>query len=103
MAWTLADVWPDYSDAPGWIPIPAFAKAIKRTWADRAAWNHFGRPPAIPDIVGHCKDYRRDLVNLRDSIDMLGRTQKRLGQIIQTVNSYEEDDWGDAGEPEELA
>ena len=53
---TLVDVWRangDPSDTPRWIPIPAFAKAIKRTWADRTAWNHFGRPPAIPDIVEH--------------------------------------------------
>src|ERR1700747_3897418 len=24
-----------------WIPIPAFAKAIKRTWAGRGSWNPF--------------------------------------------------------------
>ena len=33
MAWTLADVWRghgDSNDVPEWIPIPAFAKAIKR-------------------------------------------------------------------------
>ena len=70
---------------------PRITKAIKRTRADRAAWNHFGRPPAIPDIVEHCKDYRRDLVYVRNSIDMLGRTRHRLGRIIETVNEYEEE------------
>jgi hypothetical protein len=96
MAWTLADVWRgnrDPSDAPEWIPIPAFAKAIKRTWGDRAAWNHFGRPPAIPSIIEHCKDYRRDLVYARDNIDMLARTSHRLDTIISTVNAYETEKW----------
>jgi hypothetical protein len=98
MAWTLSDVWRangDPSDTPGWIPIPAFAKAIKRIWQDRDSWDHFGgtkRPP-IPDIVEHCKDYRRDLVDVRNSIDMIGRTRKRLGQIIETVNAYETEEW----------
>jgi hypothetical protein len=95
MAWTLADVWPDYPGVPGWIPIPAFAKAIKRTWADRDSWDHFGgtkRPP-IPDIVEHCKDYRRDLAMVRDEIALLGRTQKRLGTIIRVVNEYETEEW----------
>lgn len=98
LAWNLAEVWPEAwerGDVPRWIPIPALAKAIKRVWNDRDSWDHFGgtkRPP-IPDIVEHCKDYRRDLVNVRDSIDMLGRTQKRLGRIIRTVNSYEAEEW----------
>lgn len=93
---TLVDVWRangDPSDTPRWIPIPAFAKAIKRTWADRTAWNHFGRPPAILDIVEHCKDYRRELVGVWASFDMLGRARHRLSRIIQTVNEYETEDW----------
>jgi hypothetical protein len=94
---TLVDVWRanvgDPSVTPRWIPIPAFAKAIKRTWADRTAWNHFGRPPAIPDIVEHCKDYRRELVGVWASFDMLGRARHRLSRIIQTVNEYETEDW----------
>jgi hypothetical protein len=98
MSWTLQEAWPaawERGDMPNWIPIPALAKAVKRTWADRNSWDHFGgtkRPP-IPDIVEHCKDYRRDLAGVRDQIDMLGRTQKRLGQIIRTVNDYEADEW----------
>jgi hypothetical protein len=95
LAWSLADVWPgkgDPGDTPLWIPIPALAKAVKRVWADHASWDHFGgtkRPP-IPHIVERCGDYRRDLVSVRWQIDMLGRTQKRLGRIIQSVNGYEE-------------
>jgi hypothetical protein len=100
MAWTLVEAWPnnaDRDDTPKWIPFPAFAKAVKRVLADRDAWNHFGgtkRPP-IPDIVEYCRDYRRELVWLRDSITALAYTQRQLGLIIQTVNSYEEDGWGD--------
>ena len=96
LAWTMADVWPENwerSSTPGWIPIPAFAKAIKRVWEDRESWEHFGgtkRPP-IPDIVERCKDYRRDLVSWRADINLIGTTQKRLGQIIETVSEYESD------------
>ena len=98
MAWTLAEVWPaawERGDVPKWTPIPALAKAIKRVWEDRESWDHFGgtRRPPIPDIIEHCEYYRRDLVHVRDSIDMLGRTQKRLSRIIETVNEYETEEW----------
>ncbi|MFH0295671.1 hypothetical protein AAFX91_00305 [Bradyrhizobium sp. 31Argb] len=98
LAWTLSDVWRakgDSADTPHWIPIPALAKAVDRVWQYRDSWYHFGgtkRPP-LPDIVDHCKEYRRDLVNVRDGIDMLGRTRKRLSQIIRTVNAYETEEW----------
>jgi hypothetical protein len=98
MAWSLGDVyranWED-SDTPDWIPVPAFALAVKRTLEDRDAWDHYGgtkRPP-IPGIVDRCRDYRSDLVNMRHSIAMLDRTQKRLGWIIETVNNYETEEW----------
>jgi hypothetical protein len=98
LAWTLADVWPSSSrdceyGLPKWIPIPALAKAIKRVLEDRDSWEHFGgtkRPP-IPDIVDRCKDYRHDLACVLAQLEMLGRTQERLGQIIQTVDQYEAD------------
>jgi hypothetical protein len=88
MAWSLAEAWSDHHDQPHWIPIPALAKAIKRTWEDRESWNHFGgtRRPPIPDIVDRCKDYRQDLAIARNSLNMLGRTSKRLEQIIRCVN-----------------
>ncbi|WP_161855589.1 hypothetical protein [Bradyrhizobium sp. CCBAU 051011] len=38
LAWTLAEVWRangDPSGTPGWIPIPAFAKAVQHIWRDR--------------------------------------------------------------------
>jgi hypothetical protein len=98
LAWTLADVWPanwESSGTPRWIPIPALAKAVKRIWQDRDSWEHFGgtkRPP-IPDILEHCKDYRRDLVYVRNAVGLLGDTQKRLGRIIETVNAYDEEEW----------
>jgi hypothetical protein len=96
LGWTLAEVWPTtWERGPAWIPIPALAKAIKRIWQDRDSWDHFGgtkRPP-IPDIVESCRDYRSELVGVLGQIDMLGRTQKRLGRIIRTVNDYEADEW----------
>lgn len=94
VAWTLADVWPatwEPIDVPTWVPIPAFAKAIKGIWEDRSAWTNFGKPPPLPDIIERCTGHRRDLVQVRDNIDMLGRTRKRLSQIIQAVKEYEED------------
>jgi hypothetical protein len=104
LAMMLADVDPDindWPDTPRWVPIPAFAKAVKRIWSDRDAWEHFGgtkRPP-IPDIVERCRDYRRDLFRVRDRIELLSHTQQQLGQIIERVDSYEADDWWGDDEP----
>ncbi|OKO75714.1 hypothetical protein AC629_33680 [Bradyrhizobium sp. NAS80.1] len=94
LAYILADQraanWED-DDTPHWIPIPALALAIKRIWADPAHWGEFRQRPSIPGIVERCRDYRHDLVTVRHSLRMLGRTRQRLDLIIRTVDDYEAD------------
>ncbi len=97
LAYTLSDVWRETSDprdTPQWIPMSAFAKAIKAILADRASWNHFGgtkRPP-IPDILARAKEGRSDLMSIRRSVETMVATRERLVRILDTVNGYEEDD-----------
>lgn len=97
LALELAEVHPgDWErGVPLWIPIAALAKAIRRMWRDRAAWNHYGRQMPFPDLLDLCVDARRDLVGVRDKVVLLGRTQHRLGRIIEVVNASEaeDDDW----------
>ena len=97
LAYSLSDVWCETCDprgTPHWIPMSAFAKAIKAILADRASWNHFGgtkRPP-IPDILARAKEGRSDLMSILRDVETMVETRERLIRIIDTVNSYEEND-----------
>jgi hypothetical protein len=40
-----------------------------------------------------CKDYRRDLIGVRNQIIMLDHTREQLDRIVDVVNNYEADEW----------
>jgi hypothetical protein len=97
LALALADVWPDVNDGrstPGWIPIPALAAAVERI--ARTFRGNYGKPPYIADIIEMCRDKRRSLVCLRHNLLLVGRTQQRLGKLLDALEATmpEMDDWG---------
>jgi len=98
LALTMEDVWLEKSDprgTPRWIPVPAFAKAIRATLADRASWETYGgtRRPPIPDILGRCKEGRSKLMSIWREVEMLAETRERLETIVRVVSGYEEDEY----------
>ena len=74
-----------------WIPIPALAAAIEQLW--RTHRGNFGRPPPIPEVIEICTRYRQELGRLISDIVTVGRTRRRLTEIVRaTEDSYPDDD-----------
>jgi len=92
LVWQLTEI-EEADGTIGWIPLAAFARVVKRVWADPEAWSHFGgtkRPP-IPEVIQQAKEGRTVLIRKLSHAKLLASIHKRLDLVVEAVKGYEED------------